>query len=127
MGTKILNTGSETDAVAIIERLLSGGEMLPEQLPSASHWCPEKELAATVLVDALGGVRDFHGHPLHKRKVSEDLQWIFSDDVEWPFSFVQLCAHFELDPARIRKIVLGWVMGSNPQSQKQLGRYQPAA
>ncbi|MBI4487453.1 MAG: hypothetical protein HY694_00075 [Deltaproteobacteria bacterium] len=127
MEAKILNANPETDAVAIIERLLSGGDMLPEQLPSASHWSAEEELAAAVLMDALVEARDFHGHPLHKRKVSEDLQWIFSDDREWPFSFVQLCAHFELDPAQIRRIVLGWVMGSNTQSQKQLGRYRPAA
>jgi len=127
METKVFDSSPETDAVAIIERLLLGGELLPEQQPRPSHWLPEKELAAAVLTDALIEVRDFLNHPLHKRKVAEDLEWIFSDDVERPFSFVRLCEVFGLEPGFVRKIVLTWLMESLVGGRQRIGRHQAAA
>lgn len=119
--------GSETDAIAIVEHLLAGGEVLPEQSVVQSRWSQEKELAAAVLLDALTEVRDYHRDPSYKRKVSEDLQWIFSDDAEWPFSFVNLCALFGLEPACVRRIVWGWLIGPAAHSQRQFGRHRLVA
>ena len=127
MKKEVLKPAHEADAVAIIDRLLSGGVILPEQQPKPSHWSPEKELAAEVLIGALTEVRDFEGDPSHNRKVAEDLKWIFSDDTAWPYSFARLCAVFGLEPTWVRKVVLGWVIGSRAHSQQQSGQYRPAA
>lgn len=117
MEREILKPGSEIDAVLLIEHLLAGGGMLPEQLLGNSVWPPEKELAATVLLDALIEVRNFSSHPLHKRKVREDLEWTFSDDSEWPFSFAPLCEFLGLDPTVIRRIMWNWVAGQEARWQ----------
>ncbi len=47
--------------LSVIDSLMAGGELLPAQLPVASHWSPEKRLAAAVLASALVEIRDHHG------------------------------------------------------------------
>ena len=48
---KNLQSPVHKDAITIIKRLFSGGEIIPDQVPRAVHWSPEKELAAAVLVE----------------------------------------------------------------------------
>jgi len=111
MEKEVLKKGSEIDTVLLVEHLLGGGTMLPEQWLSGTVWSPEKELASAVLMDALVEVREYSGHPLHKHKAREDLEWIFSDDTESPYSFVRLCELLGLDPVAIRKIMWNWIAG----------------
>ena len=92
----------------VLEQLIAGGEMVPAQLPSASNWTAEKRLAGAVLMSALVEIRDRHADPHYRRRVKQDLEWVFSDDSAWPFSFVRLCHLFELEPAWVRDVVNEW-------------------
>jgi len=95
--------------LSVIDDLMAGGEMLPAQLPAATHWTPEKKLAAAVLASALVEIRDHHGSPGHRRRVAEALEWVALDDGEWPMSFVRLCGLFGLEVEWVRGVVAGWV------------------
>ena len=95
--------------LTVIDDLMAGGELLPAQLPAATHWTPEKKLAAAVLASALVEIRDHHGSPGHRRRVAEALEWVALDDGEWPMSFVRLCALFDLEPEWVRGVVATWV------------------
>jgi hypothetical protein len=92
-----------------VEDWLACGEILASQLPSASTWSPEKWLAGAVLAAALVEVRDRHDDVTYARRVHEDLQWIRSDDTQWPYSFVRLCQLFSLEPEYVRAVVDRWL------------------
>lgn len=94
--------------LSVIDDLMAGGEMLPSQLPSATHWTPEKKLAAAVLASALVEIRDHHGSPGHRRRVAEALEWVAVDEAEWPMSFIRLCGLFGLEPEWVRGVVARW-------------------
>lgn len=105
--------GECTDAVSrLIEHFQAGGEMVPAQLPSRSDWSPEKKLAAAVIAAALVHVRDYHSEPTHRRGVQKDLEWILSDDVAWPYSFIPLCHVLALEPDWVRRMVHRWKVTS---------------
>ncbi len=98
-----------TQELHVIEHLMAGGQMLSAQVSTASNWTPEKKLGGAVLASALVEIRDHHGDPHYRRRTAEDLEWIHADDAEWPFSFVRLCALFELDTDWVREVVARWV------------------
>jgi len=118
---------SKNDGLTMLEHLLSGGEMLSTQLPSASAWSAEKRLAGAVLMAALVEIRDRHADPAYRRRVSQDLEWIHSDDVEWPFSFVCLCQLFTLDPTWVREVVSRWRQTAGARAKRQSTKYCHAA
>jgi hypothetical protein len=99
-----LDTANKT-----VEDWLACGEILGSQLPSASTWSAEKKLAGAVLAAALVEVRDRHADAVYARRVREDLQWIRSDETDWPYSFVRLCDLFGLEPAYVRGVVDRWL------------------
>ena len=113
--------------LTVIDDLMAGGEMMPAQLPSASHWTPEKKLAAAVLASALVEIRDHHGNPAHRRRVAEALEWVQSDEATWPYSFVRLCELFELETQWVRGVVARWV-GTPREERKPISfLYRQAA
>ena len=118
---------SKTDGLNMLEHLLAGGVMLSTQLPSASNWSAEKRLAGAVLMAALVEIRDRHDDPAYRRRVSQDLEWIHSDEVEWPFSFVRLCQLFALDPAWVREVVERWRQTAQSSVKRQSTKYCHAA
>jgi hypothetical protein len=124
MGLYLESDGRE---VPVLDHLLASGEILPSQLPSLSQWSPEKKLAAAVLGAALLEVRDHHDDVAYRRKVAEDIDWIFADDAHWPFSFVRLCDLFELEPEYVRTIVRRWQTSSRSGSQRQVSVHRHAA
>lgn len=95
-------------ALAVIDNLMAGGELLPTQLPVGTNLSPEKKLAAAVLASALIEVRDHCGNSAHRRRVAEAIEWVQSDDVEWPFSFLRICDVFALEPEWVRRQVQRW-------------------
>ncbi len=111
----------------VLEQLIAGGEMVPAQLPSASSWTAEKRLAGAVLMSALVEIRDRHADLHYRRRVKQDLEWVFSDDVEWPFSFVRLCHLFELEPAWVRAVVDQWRNAPTAARTQRSTRYCHAA
>jgi len=109
--------------VSVLSHFLAGGEIVAAQQPSPSSWTPEKKLAAAVLTGALVEVRDRHDQPEYRRRVREDLDWIFSDEAEWPFSFVRLCQVFALEPEYVRGVVQKWMQRTSTRRQVSLHRH----
>jgi hypothetical protein len=61
-------------------------------------------LRCAILYDAVCCFRqqfDATSHQPH-RLAKEAEQWLFSNDTQWPFSFVNICAVLGLDPAYLR-------------------------
>lgn len=63
-----------------------------------------------VLEDAVNCVRQglqATGH--RKQRVAREAEdWVLSDDAEWPFSFLNICAVLGLDPQYIRRGLRRW-------------------
>ena len=38
--------------------------------------------------------------------------WIWSDDVDGPYSFLNVCERLGLEPTRLRRLVSGWTIGA---------------
>ena len=93
--------------MSVIDDLMSGGELLPAQLPSASYWSPERRLAGAVLASALIEIRDHHGSPGHRRKVAEALEW-WIGRYRVALSFLPLCQLFDLEPDWVRGAIHRW-------------------
>ncbi len=118
---------SDGREIPVLDHLLASGEMLPSQLPSLSQWSPEKKLAAAVFGAALLEVRDHHGDAAYRRRVTEDLDWIFADEPYWPYSFIRLCDLFGLEPEYVRSIVRRWQTASRSGPQRQVSVHRHAA
>lgn len=101
--------GIRNQDLDVLGHLMAGGQLLAAQQPSASDWSPEKKLAGAVLASALVEIRDHHGNPAYRRRIAEDLEWILSEDEQWPYSFRRLCALFDLDRVWVREIVQQWM------------------
>src|SRR5262245_18983750 len=78
--------------------------LLPEQLLGAPQRTPEQRLMAAVLEDAMRelGRPDGGWFGARARRRAEIEAWFASDDVAWPFSFVNVCEALDLDVARFR-------------------------
>lgn len=116
----------ETD-LAMLDHLMACGEMVAAQTPSPTNWTPEKRLAAAILASALTGVRDHAGERKYRRKLAEDLDWIRSDESEWPFSFLRLCDIFGLDAGWVRGVVQSWVADPGVHSRRTFSTFRQAA
>ena len=79
-----------SDVSRVLADLAAGWEILPSQQPEPTTWSPEKRLAGAVLASGL---------------INLDIDWINSDDMDWPFSFLRLCESFSLEPQWVRKLV----------------------
>jgi hypothetical protein len=67
--------------------------------------CGERALMLAVLEDAIRCLQA--PGPRARRAAVEAAEWIRSVDLEWPFSFENLCAALELDAGRLRTALLG--------------------
>ncbi len=123
----LANHDADPRELGVIGHLLAGGEMMPAQMPSASNWTPEKKLAAAVLAQALVEVRDRHDERTYRQRVAEDLAWIFSDDAEWPYSFIPLCHLFGLEPDYVRGVVRAWTSVPTSGVPRQCSAHRHAA
>ena len=110
-----------------LESLLTCGEILPAQLPSPSNWSPERKLAGAVFASALVEIRDRQADPNYRLRVKRALEWISSEDVEWPFSFIPLCHLFNLEPEYVRGIVQRWLREGPAQQPRQSSAHRHAA
>jgi hypothetical protein len=99
----------DASEIPVLEHMLAGGAVFAAQLPTASRWTPERRLAGTVLAAALVEVRDHHQKREYLRAIGQDLEWIFSEEQNWPFSFVRLCDAFGVEPEYVRALVLRWL------------------
>jgi hypothetical protein len=99
----------DSSDLPMLEHLLEGGGVVAAQAPSPCNWSPERRLAGAVLASALVEVREHHAKPGYRRAVGKDLEWIFSDDQQWPFSFVRLCQALGVEPDYVRVWVQRWL------------------
>jgi hypothetical protein len=113
--------------MSVVENLMAGGQMLPSQLPSSSDWTPERKLAASVLASALVEVRDHTHNSSYRKKIKEDLEWIGSEDTEYPFSFLSLCDLFGLESEWVREVVAGWLEEHPDKARRPITPYRQAA
>ena len=78
--------------------------LLPAQLLDAPRRTPEQRLMAAVLEDAMRELSRPGGEwpGARTRRLAEIRDWFASDDVAWPFSFVNVCEALDLDVGRFR-------------------------
>jgi hypothetical protein len=95
-------------------KLWMAAPVLPEQFyrmtSSVYVGRPEVALMHAVLEDALNCF--WHGLQSsrhRKRRLGHEAEeWFFSDEMEWPFSFLNICAVLNLDPQYLRKGLRCW-------------------
>jgi hypothetical protein len=83
---------------------LPGECILPQQFYAAPAASPETRLLRAVLEDGLHVIQRHAASPrLRKRRLFvETVAWLRSDDVSWPFSFVNACHSLGIDPGWVR-------------------------
>ena len=95
----------------IIElRTIAPGEL------EKKYWSGEQKLMLAVLENAFYSLQRIHGRvsrgaflgKAEWRFWQQDKDWFLSSDVSWPFSFISICDHLQLDPSPIRKIIRQW-------------------
>ena len=99
----------EPEQLTVLRQMLTGGEIVPAQLPSASHWTPELGLAAAVLAQAMADIRWRRGDGRDHIQVAAALRWVRAEDRSWPYSFVRVCELLQLEPAWVRRRIKGWL------------------
>jgi hypothetical protein len=88
---------------------------------------PERGLALAVMEQAINDLitHRFARRRRHQRAYWEAYRWMVSDDHEWPFSFINLCASLRLEAEPIRRRLLdGTTLGDMPRS---IARCDPQA
>ena len=78
--------------------------LLPLQLVDRPHRSPEQRLMAAVLEYAIRELErpsEIWIGPAGRRR-AEVQAWVESDDVAWPFSFLNVCDALDLNPAGVR-------------------------
>jgi hypothetical protein len=84
----------------------------------------EAALMYAVLEDAVRCFREqfISEGPHAKRLGREAEEWLFSEDQQWPFSFINICAVLGLDAACIRQGLLRWQQRPPTESRKNRWR-----
>ncbi len=96
------------------QTLFSLATVLPEQFYSPSFASqverPEASLMRAVVEEALTCFQNqfYIRHCEAQRLGKEAEQWFFSDETDWPFSFVNICTALHLEPAYIRRGLRNW-------------------
>jgi hypothetical protein len=90
--------------------------MLPSQfyprLQIDASLQPEKRLMLAVLEEAVGTFQKFSfvGTRQAERIFSEAEEWFTSDDIQWPYSFLNVCDGLSLEAEYIRRGLRSWKM-----------------
>jgi len=89
------------------EPLLVPEQFLPTQLAPPrrdSLICGEKALLLAVLEDA---IRCLDCRSRSAARLAREAEaWVRANDPRWPFSFVNVCAHLDIDASRLRAALL---------------------
>ena len=103
---------SQTEPSAV-ELLTTSAAVLPEQFynpPARTTGRGEIALMRAVLEEALDCFQKqfVKSGRRAQRLAREAEEWIYSDEVRWPFSFVNICAVLCLDPGYLRLKLRHW-------------------
>ena len=63
----------------------------------------EKRLMLAVLEDAIGVIASGEASGRRGKLYWETRGWVSANDLEWPFSFVNVCGFLGLDPENVRR------------------------
>lgn len=112
-----------------IEHMLASGEITPAQLPTNSTWSREKKLAAASFTSALINIRDNAAATQGRRyrEMQQDVEWVMSDDTEWPYSFLRLCELFAMEPTWVRERVQAWLAEPRARTGQRFSAHRHAA
>jgi hypothetical protein len=108
--TVMIRRGSNTGEVLIL-RLITPEAFLPSMIENASEASsPEKKLMLAILEDSVGRLQGELLYTSPKGFLIRDLmEWFFSEDRDWIFSFNSICEHLALDPDYIRDGLMRWM------------------
>ena len=91
----------------------------------AENVAPEEALGVHVLRQAMHDLRRFHGRPdkIERELYRDALEWITTDDPNWPYSFVNVCKLLDVPPDAMRAellagISLGWAAYCRRESRR---------
>jgi len=95
------------------EHVATSAVVLPEQFyhpPACTRGCGEAALMRAVLEEAVACFqKQFVKNGRRTQSLAREAEeWIYSDEVSWLFSFVNICAALGLDPAYIRRNLKGF-------------------
>jgi hypothetical protein len=99
--------------MAELARLLqddSAGPVVTEQFFTNGIHRGEERLMLAVLQDAVECFQDYvlAEYVWEKRLFQESEDWIWEKNIDWPFSFENICESLQLDPDYIRRGLLVW-------------------
>src|SRR5262245_41653888 len=88
--------------------------ILPDQFTPVRTRSPQVALVGAVLVQALQDMQQALQQPTsrHSRLLSENKAWLWREDNEWPFSFVNCCQILGYDPPQLRARIERWLAGA---------------
>src|SRR5437879_4207073 len=98
-------------------------------VPPVSVHPAELRLRLAVLEDAVriihGGVRSRE----HRRRAAfiEAMEWIFSDNLGWPFSFRNVCVAVDVDAQRLRARITGALAAASFPLERRAAQHKPNA
>jgi hypothetical protein len=89
--------------------------------PSLSKVCPEIGLMQAVLEDAINCFQRRSSKKAQnaQRLAREAEEWLLSNDLDWPFSFLNICSALGLDPDYIRRGLKRWRQSLPTERQKR--------
>jgi hypothetical protein len=85
---------------------------------------PIKRLMGGVLADAVRCFqRNFEAdHPSRRREFREARFWIFRGKRDGPFSFEDVCETLNIDPHRLRELIIRWEKNQRPGEKPRMIR-----
>ena len=99
----------------VCTRLSAGAEIasrsgVTDRVLTAEDLARQRALRAAVLIDAVRCLLGVAGHR-ERRSRQNALRWVLSRDIRAPFSFINVCETLGFEPSRIRRMLLGPVLG----------------
>ena len=109
---------------------LCGDVVLPAQFYPARTGLasgePTLRLMAGIPMDAVRcSQRVCEAHPQRRRESNEARFWIFHDNGNGPFSFEDVCETLEVDPHRLRNLIVRWEKDRRSGSERRMIRRSP--
>ena len=89
-----------------LEDNMSLDAVLPSQFSPGRYWTPEMRLMLAVLEDAIGTLNRANRLTdlvLRHQLCREECAWFSSEDVEWPYSFRNICDVLDINVDSFRK------------------------
>jgi hypothetical protein len=116
---------TEWSAEAAIASLLQPDALASEQflntLRRKTALEPEKRLMLAMLEDAISSLQRYYDARTARnaRLFQEAKDWMVQENIDWVFSFENVCEHLGLNPAYVREGLLRWI--DNKSSLQSVG------